>query len=170
MVTPRSRISFTPRYPSVDLPDQFIDLPPINPVKTNHGFIDFSGSDSPMDLASPSPPPPEQVPFAVGAWVNVSSTSPDPTSIPVDNEVLVADHTAEMPVVAANTTVQHEDDHGPVSFENKGSSSPSFATFDKGKQKEQNRAMDPSLFVTKSEYQELQARYTQIQVRGISLF
>jgi len=120
-----------------------------------------------MDLTSPSLPPPEQVPFAVGAWTNVSSTSLDPTPIPVDNEVLVADHTPEMPVVAANTTVQHEDDHGPVSFENKGSSSPSF---DQGKQKEQDLVVDPSLFVMKSEYQELQARYTQIQVRGISLF
>jgi len=164
---PTSRVSFTPRYPSVDLPDQFIDLPPINPVKTNHA-IDFSGSDSPMDLASPSPSPPEQVPFAVHAWTDVSSTSPDPTPIPVDNEMLIADHTAEMPVVAANT--QHKDNYGPASFENKDSPSPSFATSDQGKQKEQNPAIDPSLFVTKSEYQELQARYTQIQVRGILFF
>jgi len=167
---PTSRISFTPRYPSVDLPDQFIDLPPINPIKTSH-VIDFSGSDSPMDLASLSPPPPEQVPFAVGAWADVSSTSPDPMPIQVDNEVLIADHTAETPVAAANTTVQHEDNHGPVSFgRNKDSPSSSFATFDQGKHKEQNPAMDPSLFVTKSEYQELQARYTKIQVRGISFF
>jgi len=121
-----------------------------------------------MDLASPSPSPPEQVPFAVHAWTDVSSTSPDPTPIPVDNEMLIADHTAEMPVVAANT--QHKDNYGPASFENKDSPSPSFATSDQGKQKEQNPAIDPSLFVTKSEYQELQARYTQIQVRGILFF
>lgn len=154
---PTSRMSFTPRYPSVDLPDQFIDLPPINPIKTNH-VIDFSGSDSPMDIASPSPPPSEQAPFAVGVWADVSSISPDPMPLPVDDEVLIADDTAEMPVVAVSPIVHHEDSQGHVSFErNKDSPSSFSASFDQ-------LAMDPSLFVTKSEYRVLQARYNKIQV------
>jgi len=85
---------------------------------------------------------------------------------PPDND---ADRTAEIPATAVNTTVQHEDNHEAVSFaRNQDPFSSSFAAIDQVKQKEQNPTVDSSLFVTRIEFEELQARYTKIQVRAES--
>lgn len=162
---PTSRLPVLPRYSpvsSADLPNKFIDLPSSNPVNANQ-VINFSRSESPMDLASPSPPLPGQVTLAVGAWPDISSTSPksDPMLTPPDND---ADRAAEIPAAAVNTTVQHEDNHEAVSFaRNQDPLSSSFAAIDQVKQKEQNPTVDSSLFVTRIEFEELQARYTKIQ-------
>lgn len=167
---PTSRLPVLPRYSpvsSADLPNKFIDLPSSNPVNANQ-VINFSRSESPMDLASPSPPLPGQVTLAVGAWPDISSTSPksDPMLTPPDND---ADRAAEIPAAAVNTTVQHEDNHEAVSFaRNQDPLSSSFAAIDQVKQKEQNPTVDSSLFVTRIEFEELQARYTKIQVRAES--
>ncbi|KXN83006.1 hypothetical protein AN958_01941 [Leucoagaricus sp. SymC.cos] len=162
-----------PRYPSIsdiDLPDNFFDLPPINLANVlNDG--DRSRSESPMDLASPSPPPPEQELPIIGAWADYSSSSAsesEPIATPPDNEVPVASNNdvTETPAVVVNqAAVEHEGNHEaePVATlnENSPSSSSAVNSSDKGKQKE--AAVDPFLFVTRAEYEELKGKYSNLQ-------
>jgi hypothetical protein len=125
-----------------------------------------------MDLASPSPPP-EQEQCIIGAWTDFSSSSSEtePIATPPDHEIPIAsevNEAAEMPPVdVATTAVEHEESHEvePVIMHgDPPSSSP--AASNKGKEKEQV-GVDPSLFVTRAEYEELKTKYTDLQVRVV---
>lgn len=157
-----------PRYPSissVDFPENFFRLPPIDASNdTNDG--NRSLSESPMDLASPSPPPAEQEPRIVGAWSDYSSSSSsssesEPIATPPDN-VHSSNGTADMP-----SAVQHDEVHeAEQSAVGESVSPPPSVTQEKEKEKE---VIDPLLFVTKLEHEELKAKYTRLQVSIISL-
>ncbi|KAF5347452.1 hypothetical protein D9756_011111 [Leucocoprinus leucothites] len=161
-----------PRYPSissVDLPNEFYDLPPINPANIiNDG--ELSRSESPMDLASPSPPPPEQEPLIIGAWANFSSPSSSESesiATPPDNEVPVVNNDAAETPAATTAAVQHEDNHEAESTAVVNEATPlppSLATAtDKGKQREQIPTVDSSSFITRLEYEQLKAKYSNLQ-------
>lgn len=160
-----------PRYPSIssiDFPHNFFDLPPIINAMSDGNR---SRSESPMDLASPSPPPAEQEPHVIGAWGDyaspsscLSSSEPESIATPADNGAAGSNQLAEMDAVAV--AQQHEEEHEAEAnaVDNKDPSSSS-SVKEKEKEKE---TIDTSSFVTKVEYEDLRSKYARLQVSTVT--
>ncbi|KAF9444063.1 hypothetical protein P691DRAFT_737025 [Macrolepiota fuliginosa MF-IS2] len=153
-----------PLLPSIS-PDSIVDIDPtyflhhIDMPNVNND-ANRSRSESPMDLASPSPSLPEQEPHIIGAWADYASPSSSTSeseaiATPPDNNVASSSGAAEI-----SFAVQHEERREAEGSAVDENVAPSPSAIEKEKEKEKS---DPPTFVTKVDYEELKAKYTRLQ-------